>query len=267
MSTPPRVPRTRRPSVKRSPGQRSRQARALADAIEAGDVFGARAAVQRGADPSSTRTFAWTKPEVFKSPALWAACYYGHLHIARWLSSLPGVDVNALGQRGFSPLHVSAVRGDTEVLAWLIDHPAANLLAVNDDGHTPFDVARESEQWECVELLRAPTRAAAEAAKAAHTAAVADAAAASAASAVSGVLERVSGAEEAAERGRAREVAGIVAEMHEVLAQLRDAQRETAAAADEARALVGDTRALLERERSARARLAAAGRCSCCAVQ
>ena len=51
-----------------------------------------------------------------------------------------GNDINAVDEDGFTALHGTASRGDSEIVQWLVDH-GARVDIVNDDGNSAADMA------------------------------------------------------------------------------------------------------------------------------
>ena len=63
-----------------------------------------------------------------------------------------GAIINAIDERGNTPLHGAAASGHLEVIAFLLKHQALLSLR-NRDGKTPSDLAREREFPDVVRLL------------------------------------------------------------------------------------------------------------------
>lgn len=69
------------------------------------------------------------------------AAYQGHVHVVRLLMEHDGgVDVNAAGATGFSPLHFAASAGKTETVQLLLLH-GADRNALDGTGHAPACLA------------------------------------------------------------------------------------------------------------------------------
>lgn len=64
---------------------------------------------------------------------------WGDLSAAKALIDA-GIDVNKAGDLGYTPLHVACMRGNVEMVKFLIDK-GANLFALSE-GDTPFATAR-----------------------------------------------------------------------------------------------------------------------------
>tara|TARA_R110000744_G_scaffold120008_1_gene223671 strand:+ start:1263 stop:1610 length:348 start_codon:yes stop_codon:yes gene_type:complete len=61
---------------------------------------------------------------------------------------MSGADLNARAENGFTPLHWAALYNENpEVIIALLD-AGADGTAVNDDGETPFDAAKDNEALE-----------------------------------------------------------------------------------------------------------------------
>jgi len=54
---------------------------------------------------------------------------------------------------GFTPLHIAAQRGHTEVVKLLVYH-ISNVNARAHNGEMPVDAARRNRHWDIVELLK-----------------------------------------------------------------------------------------------------------------
>jgi ankyrin repeat protein len=86
-----------------------------------------------------------------KVRAIHAASASGSLSIVRALLEA-GADVNALQEKGFTPLHEAAATGKLELLRLLLDH-GANAELQTEDGKSALDLARDEKEDAIVELL------------------------------------------------------------------------------------------------------------------
>ena len=105
----------------------------------------AKLLLAKGADPNLAARNA------MKVRAIHAACASGSLSIVRALLEA-GADVNALQEKGFTPLHEAAATGKLELLRILLDH-GANAELRTEDGKSALDLARDEKQDAIVELL------------------------------------------------------------------------------------------------------------------
>jgi len=64
----------------------------------------------------------------------------GWMPAIRYLVEVLHADVNARDNRGYTPLHHAAARGDNEMILYLVAH-GADVKAVSRDGHTVVDMA------------------------------------------------------------------------------------------------------------------------------
>ena len=64
----------------------------------------------------------------------------GWMPAVRYLVEVLHADVNARDNRGYTPLHQAAARGDNEMILYLVAH-GADVHAVSRDGHTVVDMA------------------------------------------------------------------------------------------------------------------------------
>ena len=78
------------------------------------------------------------------------AAYNGHKEIAAVLVS-NGANTEAKNiSSGYTPLHIAAEKGHMETAALLVSH-GANIEAKNNDGKTPLDLLKSSQnrsEWE-----------------------------------------------------------------------------------------------------------------------
>ena len=117
----------------------------LFEAVEAGDLAAAQAAVADGASAKAQHDYAKDEP-------LHLACGEGHLDIAQWLHSA-GASVDATDDGGQTPLHNACSRGHLGIAQWL--HSAGvSVNAATGGGGTPLHFAccqgrLEIAQWLC----------------------------------------------------------------------------------------------------------------------
>lgn len=89
----------------------------------------------------------------------------GDIHAAAYAGDLPkvkqlvagGVDINKLGKKKLTLLHLAAFQGNTrhiEMAKWLLAN-GANAGARDFEGKTPLDVASERGNTEIAEVIRA----------------------------------------------------------------------------------------------------------------
>jgi ankyrin repeat protein len=105
----------------------------------------AKLLLAKGADPNLAARNA------MKVRAIHAASASGSLSIVRALLEA-GADVNALQEKGFTPLHEAAATGKLELLRLLLDH-GANAELQTEDGKSALDLARDEKEDAIVELL------------------------------------------------------------------------------------------------------------------
>ena len=113
----------------------------LFEAVQAGDLAAAQAAVEDGA---SVRA-----PNDDGEEPLHVACFMGHLEIAQWLhsegASLDSSNANASldwNMMGWTPLHNACCQGHLEIAQWLCSAGTDATLKAND-GNTPAQLL----QW------------------------------------------------------------------------------------------------------------------------
>ena len=100
----------------------------LIDAVMAGDLAAAQAAV---ADGASVRV-----QDNYGQEPLHLACLQGHLEIAQWLHSA-GASLNATySTHGETPLHFACLKGHLEVAQWLCSAGADTFLKPISSGST-----------------------------------------------------------------------------------------------------------------------------------
>jgi ankyrin repeat protein len=122
----------------------------FANAVEAGDLEIVQEMVC--AEPQLIFEHVW-----YTDQALHLACWQKHLQIIKFLLER-GVDVNAHGDLGRTPLHYALYEGDnasTEIAATLIS-AGADVNALDNLGSTPLDYAASEVNDElkpCISLL------------------------------------------------------------------------------------------------------------------
>ena len=104
----------------------------LFDAVKAGDLAAAQAAVADGASVRAQNAGDGWEP-------LHLACDEGHLDIAQWLHSA-GASVNATDIVGDTPLHLACMKGNLDTAQWL-QSVGASVNSTNNVGHTPLHSA------------------------------------------------------------------------------------------------------------------------------
>jgi len=97
--------------------------RQLTNGAGKGDLDLMREALQNGADVNAH----WNTAFVDWTPLTWA-CRHGGLEAVRFLSSVPGIDFNAVIRFGRSAFHCACLYGHLEVVRFLVTLPGHNLL-------------------------------------------------------------------------------------------------------------------------------------------
>lgn len=69
-----------------------------------------------------------------------------------WVEKL-GVDINAKGRQGLTPLHFAARSGKIEIVKYLLDSQKADLSILNDLGKTVLDAAIANKKEKVIQLL------------------------------------------------------------------------------------------------------------------
>lgn len=87
-----------------------------------------------------------------KRMAVWAACYFGHLEILVWLSSL-GVPLDKAVSCGDTPLHLACDRGHENIVEWLLSNDVPAIDAPGGGGETPLYNACGRDSAKIVSLL------------------------------------------------------------------------------------------------------------------
>lgn len=62
-----------------------------------------------------------------------------------------GIDINA-SNRGWTPLHLAALNGHTDIASILLNK-GANVAAINEDGKSPLDIARDEKHERIVAII------------------------------------------------------------------------------------------------------------------
>ncbi|KAK1164865.1 ankyrin repeat and SAM domain-containing protein 4B [Acipenser oxyrinchus oxyrinchus] len=100
----------------------------------------------------ATRKDLNTPDEDGMTPTLWAA-YHGHAEALQLICSRGG-DPDRSDIWGNSPLHHAAANGLMHVITFLVNF-GANIFSLDNDFHTPMDVAASKDHMECVRFLDA----------------------------------------------------------------------------------------------------------------
>ena len=99
----------------------------LFDAVKAGDLVAAQAAVADGAGVGAQ--------DDYGEEPLHLACAGGHLGIAQWLHSL-GASLDSTDNDGDTPLHFACDSVYLDMISWLCS-AGANATLKDNDGDTP----------------------------------------------------------------------------------------------------------------------------------
>ena len=98
--------------------------------------------LQAGADPNL--------PVSGPTP-LHAACFTGHLQVARLLQTWKA-NVNAQDKSGVTPIHIACLEGHSDIVEWLLQ-VKADITICSSNGKTPLDIAIEKGHSQIVEML------------------------------------------------------------------------------------------------------------------
>ena len=98
--------------------------------------------LQAGADPNI--------PVNGRTP-LHAACFMGHLQVARLLQTWQA-NVNAQYKSGPTPIHIACLQGHSDIVEWLLQ-VKADITIRSNNGKTPLDIAIEKGHSQIVEML------------------------------------------------------------------------------------------------------------------
>jgi len=110
--------------------------RLLDGAIE-GDLVLMQEALQHGADVNTTR-----KTYRDDCPPFVLACFFGQLEAVRFLSTVPGIDLNIVDNNGYSAFHYACLHGNLEVMRFLATLPGFTLLlSADNNGFTGLHLA------------------------------------------------------------------------------------------------------------------------------
>jgi ankyrin repeat protein len=112
-------------------------------AAEASDVDLMKLLVSRGADPNLPNLIG-TTPLTVAAGLGWVGNFSANAP-GQWMNAVKfcldhGADINAADQKGYTPLHGAAVRGDNEMIAFLVSK-GADVKAVTKTGDTVADMA------------------------------------------------------------------------------------------------------------------------------
>ncbi len=117
--------------------------RKLQDAVRQDDWTQVKELLERGADPDTEAPF---------GAVLFLALLRGHTLVARLLVEA-GADVNVTDNDGWTPLHWAAKAGDGELMLLMVQADG-DLLAMDGEGRTPFDILREYRHEQVLEMIR-----------------------------------------------------------------------------------------------------------------
>jgi len=90
-----------------------------------------REALRNGANVN-TRTSLY---RLYRTPFM-KACAHGGLEAVRFLSTVSGIDLNAVDNRGRSAFHYACMNGNLEIIRFLVTLTGVNLLRADNDGWT-----------------------------------------------------------------------------------------------------------------------------------
>ena len=98
--------------------------------------------LQAGADPNLP---------VGEPTPLHAACFTGHLQVARLLQTWKA-NVNAQNNSGQTPIYFACLEGHLDIVEWLLQ-VKADITIFSSNGETPLDIAIEKGHSQIVEML------------------------------------------------------------------------------------------------------------------
>jgi len=95
-----------------------------------------------------------TRTGYASSTPFMVACAHGRLEAARFLSTVPGIDLNAVNKAGRSALHLPCRNGHLEVVRFLVALPAGiNILLADDLGDNGLHLAVHSGDLPMIQFL------------------------------------------------------------------------------------------------------------------
>ena len=128
---------------------------ALRDAVDAGNLVAAKAALADGADVNSEQL--WPEGRGNGETAVHIAAASGHADVMACLLAVPGVDVNGLASETWTPLCLASHAGHYSVVRQLLDCPGIDVNAQCTGGLTALHLATINGSVEVVQqLLAAP---------------------------------------------------------------------------------------------------------------
>ena len=112
-------------------------------AAASSDVEAMKLLVERGADPNLPNA-GGTTPLIVAAGLGWVGNFSANAP-GQWMNAVKfciehGANVNAVDAKGYTPLHGAAVRGDNEMIQYLVEK-GADVTAVNKAGDTVADMA------------------------------------------------------------------------------------------------------------------------------
>ncbi len=133
------------PAAPQGAGSEAELARALIDAVVAGDVAAATKSLLAGADPDSRIDG--------HAPVLFVAAQEGHLEVVRTLLKYKA-SVDLALSSGATPLGIAAQNGHAGIVRELLEH-GAQVDPLSGEGVSPLLLAAQYDQVEAAELLLA----------------------------------------------------------------------------------------------------------------
>ncbi|KAI8497970.1 P53-induced protein with a death domain [Branchiostoma belcheri] len=118
----------------------------LIEAAEEGEVTKIQRLVKRGADVN-----VGDPDRQHGDTALHCAARCGHTDVARYLISLPGIQVNMKNNLGYTALHISAAACRCDLVNMFLEDDGCQLDSRNKHGNTPL---HEAAMNGCVDVVR-----------------------------------------------------------------------------------------------------------------